>query len=679
MWTKGNYRRIFLDMHICDDRPEYLSKLNLENIVDTLQDAGAQTIVVKSRPHTGVALFPTKFGRMHKGLKGRDYVGEMIKLCHDKGIAVQAYFSQMFDNWAYENHPEWRMINGEGKTSREEADYANESLFRRGRYGLVCPNNVEYREYAKNCLVELTEKYEFESIFLDMPFWPEVCFCPSCQQKYFDATGKDIPHVVDWGDEDFKEWQALRETWLGEFTQFTANCVHSVRPEVTTEQNLSVIAKSWAMATSDSVAQASDYAGADLFGGYLEQSYVCKYLRNITKSFPIEFITSRCDPSLDYHTTTKSEEELLLHTMTALVHDGAISFCDGMNPDGTIVDAFYKNVLKNVFTESSKYEKYVGGELISDVALWYPTHSKCSWSENGTSVISDVFSYEFLETNLNMATIMREHNILFDVIPSNKLSDTKAKVFVVGNVVNVSDEDMKEIEDFLNNGGKVYLSGHIGHPRLYELLEASDIGMTKHNVTYMSPTKAGREIFVDFDGVAPLNIQGKMEQLEFSGEHEVLATMTLPYTMTATLEYSSIHSNPPGVYTSVPCVVRKKVGNGEILWTSAPIENETPYLSRCLVGKLMKDLVGVSSLEMESPGCVEVIEWVKDGKSYLAVMNEQDHSPFIPIHDIFITVPRRIDSAIDLGTSTKLQLEEVGNGTKIAVPKLQVCNVIELN
>ena len=679
MWTKGNYRRIFLDMHICDDKPEYLSKLDPEYIVNTLKEAGAQMIVVKSRPHTGIALFPTKFGRMHKGLNGRDYVGEMIKLCHDNEIAVQTYFSQMFDNWAYDNHPEWRMINGAGMTSLEETDYYNKSMFRRGRYGLVCPNNIEYREYAKNCLIEMTEKYKFESIFLDMPFWPEVCFCPSCRKRYFDATGKDIPRVVDWGNEEFKNWQTLRDEWMGEFAKFTADCVHSVRPEVTIEQNLSLIAEPWIMATSDSVADASDYAGGDLYGGYLEQSYMCKYFRNITKSFPIEFITSRCEPTLAYHTTTKSEEELLLHTMAALVHDGAISVCDGMNPDGTIVEPVYKHVLKNVFDESSKYEKYVGGELISDVALWYPTHSKCSWSENGNPVVSDAFSHEFLETNLNMARIMREHNILFDVIPSRKLKDTKAKVFIMGNVANVSDEDMGAIEDFLNIGGKVYLSGHVGHERLYELLEATDIGMTEHNVTYMNPTVEGKEIFVGFDDIAPLNIQGRMEQLRFSGEHEVLATITLPYTMTETLDYSAIHSNPPGIRTSVPCVVRKKVGKGEILWTSAPIENAPPYMSRCVVGRMVKEMVEIPSLEIEAPGCVEVIEWVKEGESYLAVMNEQEHSPFIPVNDIFVTVPRKINRAVDVGTGIELQLEKTDNGTKISVSKLQVCNIIKLS
>lgn len=120
MWIEGNYRRSFLDMHIDDWNEEFLSRVDPEGLVKLLKDAGMQQIVVKCRPHTGLAFYPTKTGRMHKGLQGRDYVGEMIQLCHSNGIAVMAYFSQIFDNWAYEKHPEWRMINGYGKTSRED-------------------------------------------------------------------------------------------------------------------------------------------------------------------------------------------------------------------------------------------------------------------------------------------------------------------------------------------------------------------------------------------------------------------------------------------------------------------------------------------------------------------------------------------------------------------------------
>lgn len=296
MWTEGNYRRIFLDMHIDDWNEEFMSQVNPSNIVELLKDAGAQQVVVKTRSHTGLSTYPTKIGRMHRGLKGRNYTKEMIELCHENGIAVMAYFSQVFDNYAYDNHPDWRLVNLDGKTARQYCDYKSKSMFRKGRYGLVCPNNEDYRQYVKETLEELTSNYQFESIFLDMPFWSEVCYCPSCKKKYFERTGKEMPTVIDWYDEEFKKFQEIREEWMAEFTMLSTKAVKGINPEVTIEHNMSPASAPWQFATTDLVADACDYVGGDLYGGFLEQSFICKYYRNLSKTLPFVYITSRCDP-----------------------------------------------------------------------------------------------------------------------------------------------------------------------------------------------------------------------------------------------------------------------------------------------------------------------------------------------------------------------------------------------
>ena len=89
--------------------------------VEALKAAGVQAAMVKGKPHTGLCYYPTKVGRMHKGLKGYDYFGEMIQKCHENGIAVIAYFTQIFDNWAYEEHPSWRLVTAEGKKAGKGA------------------------------------------------------------------------------------------------------------------------------------------------------------------------------------------------------------------------------------------------------------------------------------------------------------------------------------------------------------------------------------------------------------------------------------------------------------------------------------------------------------------------------------------------------------------------------
>ena len=680
MWIKGNYRRIFLDMHIDDWNEEFLSKVNPEGLVTLLRDSGAQQIVVKCRPHTGLAHFPTKFGRMHKGLKGRDYVKEMIYHCHKNNIAVMAYFSQIFDNWAYEHHPDWRVVNYEGKTSREYEEYNHHSMFRKGRYGIVCPNNMEYRAYVKECLTELTQNYEFESIFLDMPFWPEVCYCYSCRAKYYAETSREYPRTIDWNDPEFRHWQELREEWLGDFASFTANCVKDVRPEVTIEHNMAVATAPWQFATTDLVAEACDYVGGDLYGGYMEQTFVCKYYKNLSKSLPFVYITSRCDPSLSYHTTTKSEEELLLHAITALAHNGAFSICDGANPDGTLCEDVYRGVVQNVFETMKPIEKYVGGDLVSNVAIWFANRSKYDWKDNGKPINGDInhesYANDFINNPLMIGQIMREENIPFDVIPSKKLSSYNGNLLIISNVVNIRDDEILAIENFVSRGGSLYISGHLGHPRLLELLEAEYIGTTEHDVTYMNPTDNGKRFFYDFTEKSPMSLQSKQEIINLNGRYELLATITLPYTMTGKKEFSSIHSNPPGIHTNMPAAILKNFGLGRIIWVSAPIENSKPYMSRKVVNRMIRELCGELPFTSNAPAFVEILSWYKDEKNYFAIINQQEKAPIASMNGIEIYIPHIINHARIVDTNEIIPIRIENDKTIIQLPVLNIFQII---
>ncbi|MFP3155995.1 alpha-L-fucosidase [Lachnospiraceae bacterium ZAX-1] len=676
MWFENNYRRIFLDMHIADWNEEFLANVNPKALVELLRDAGTQQIVVKCRTHTGLAHYPTEIGRMHRGLKGRDYVGEMIKYCHENDIAVMAYFSQIFDNWAYENHPAWRLINWEGKTSREYEEYENDNLFRRGRYGIVCPNNEGYRAYVSECLKEITTKYQFETIFLDMPFWSEVCYCPSCREKYYKATGLEYPRMIDWANPDFRHWQELREEWMGEFAKLSTAAVKSIRPEVTIEHNMAAVTAPWIKGTTDLVGDACDYVGGDLFGGYLQQTFICKYYKNLSKALPFVYMTSRCDPSLDYHTTTKTEEELLLHAITALVHNGAFSIVDGANPDGTLCEDVYKGIVKRVFSATEPYEKYVSGDLIHNVAIWLASRSKYDWKDNGRSINMEAYRdspvNEYLNNPLCMGGIMREENIPFEVIPSRKLKEYDGRLLIISNVLNIRDEEMNDIENFVQNGGNLYVSGHLGNKRLAELLEAECCGMTEYNVAYMNPTDSGKRFFSDFNEKSPMAVQSRQEILKLRGEYELLAAITLPYTMTGTKDFSAIHSNPPGIHTDMPAAFMKKVGKGKILWVSAPIESSRPYMSRKVISRMVRELCEELPFTSNAPAFVEILGWKKEGKCYFAAINQQESAPIAPMFNIEITLPYEIKSATMLETGEALEVTVQDKKSVIHLPELNI-------
>jgi Beta-galactosidase len=662
-------------MHIDDWNDVFLSKLDTEDIVSTLKNAGTQNIVVKGKPHTGLCYWPCSIGRMHRGLKGRDYIGEMIELCHTNGIDVIVYYSQIFDNWAYDNHPSWRCVYVDGLSSKEKAHH----FFKKGRYGVVCPNNVEYREYVKANLQELNRNYKFEGMFLDMPFWPEVCYCMSCRERYLKESGKELPRVVDWNDTGWKEFQYAREKWMGEFAAFSTGCIKEINPEVTVEHNFAVALFPWQFANTDFVMDACDYAGGDYYGGYLQQTFACKYYKNVSPNLPFSYITSRCDPDLVHHTTTKTREELLLHAITALVHNGAFSICDGMNPDGTICNEAYDDVIKKVFDDTGRYEKYVNGKLLSNVSIWFATHSKFEMTGNGESVSEQKLDIEgFAEGKVKMAAILRENNIPFEVVASRNLKDIRDDVLVISDTISIRDDEMDAIEEYVKSGGNLYISGFIGHKKLLELLEIDYKGMTEHSFTYMNPAEKGKAVFEGFNEKNPLTVNSSQHIVKIKGQCDVLATITLPYTLTDTEQFASIHSNPPGIATDMPAVVLKNIGKGRIMWLAASIEKSKPYMSRKVVNNLVKYLCSELKFTSNAPAFVEILGWEKDGRRYYAAINQQEVMPISPVYDVFIEVPGKIDKARRLDNGGEIAVMYDGKKSRIELPKIDIFLMIEV-
>ncbi|MGB9683288.1 MAG: alpha-L-fucosidase, partial [bacterium] len=167
-WFSRDYRRNLVDMHIEDWDERFLSQFDSKRYVELLKIAKVTTAMIYANSHVGYCYWPTKTGYMHRGIKGKDILGEMIDLCHKEGINVVIYYSLIFNNWAYEKEPSWRIVLADGKASRVWT----------GRYGVCCPNSG-YREFVLSQIEELCRNYNFEGIFFDMTFWPAVCYCKS--------------------------------------------------------------------------------------------------------------------------------------------------------------------------------------------------------------------------------------------------------------------------------------------------------------------------------------------------------------------------------------------------------------------------------------------------------------------------------------------------------------------
>ncbi|MEM2562984.1 MAG: beta-galactosidase trimerization domain-containing protein [Candidatus Bathyarchaeia archaeon] len=633
-WFKKVYRRNVVDMHIADWDENFRSEFNAKKYVEALALARVESTVVYATSHMGLCYYPTKIGAMHKGLRGRDILGEVIDLCHENGINVVVYYSLIFNVWAYDAHPDWRIIRADGKEAAENS-----------RYGVCCPNSP-YRDFAIKQVEEICKNYDFEGIRFDMTFWPTVCYCKHCQEKYSEEVGGEIPRIVNWLDQKWVTFQRKREKWLIDFAALITSTVRRIKPEVTAEHQSSTYDKSWLLSVTQKLSEQCDFLQGDFYGGLLEESFACKLFHNLTKNKPCAFETSS-NVSLTDHTTLKPKELLELEAYAAIANGAAFVFIDAINPDGTLNESVYYT-MREIFEEIEKYEKYLGGEPIADAAIYFSTESKFDLADNGKNVMEASQKMPHLESALNVAESFIRNHIPFTVITKKNLGSLSSyKVLVLPNVLMMDEEEAEAFREFVKNGGVLYASKHtslirkdgkMGDFLLSDLLGVSYLGETKESFTYISPIGKGEEVLLGYSSKYPLSIYGSQLKVEAREGAEVLGKIILPYTDPAdTKHFASIHSNPPGKITNYPAIILNNYGKGRAIYITGDLER-VKYHQNTFI-RLIRLLYPKSfSFESDAPGFVEMtlFDQKNHGRYIITLLNLIEEC--IPIRGINVKI-----------------------------------------
>lgn len=170
---------------------------DVQQIVDNAKSIGANMLLwlVKARmTDTAPALwYPSEIGLSHEACYEYDSFGDVIKMAHDAGIEVHAYFSTFTegDIGAKEvrgkkpplaEHPEWAVVDRQGRRSE-----------------FVCASHVGYREYLGSLMEEVIDKYpSIDGINIDFIRYPRsACFCDNCKKNIKERFGLTVDQTVD--------------------------------------------------------------------------------------------------------------------------------------------------------------------------------------------------------------------------------------------------------------------------------------------------------------------------------------------------------------------------------------------------------------------------------------------------------------------------------------------------
>jgi putative glycosyl hydrolase-like family 6 (GHL6) protein/glycosyl hydrolase family 42 (putative beta-galactosidase) len=662
-WFQRGYRRMLVDMHIPDWDSAFLSKYDPAEMVRLYKKAGLTSAMFYAQSHVGLCYWPTTTGKMHEGLSGRDMVGETLTLLREAGIDACAYYSVVYNNWATLEHPEWRLVPA-SETSESDAQ------FRGGRYGYCCPNNPGYRAFARAQVEELVRGYDFDGLFIDMTFWPRICICDHCRTRFRNEAGAEFPQIIDWCSPEWCRFQAAREAWMTEFAGALTGWAKEVRAGLSVYHNFATSAFNWTLGLSFEATEANDFLGADFYGDPMEQLVVSKLMNNLSRNRPIEFMTSRCLTLTD-HETNKTPDEIRMQAMATTLFSGAMLFIDAIHPDGTANPKPY-GMIREVYDEMSRYEPFLGGEPVEDVAIYFSSESKMDFAENGTPLgQAELWAAEYPHKKAvrNVSRVLQQAHVPFGIITRKQLAELdRYKVLVLPNVLRMDAEEVDAVREYVRRGGRLYASrltsltetAGIRHEdfMLADVfgchVEADDAGC----VTYVKPRDADLTLAItpqDYLSIMrPWPVPGSPAVGDRANgtlclgpevDGDVMATLTRPYTeergTVSDQNWSSIHSTPPWRDTDIPVIVRHRFGRGRAIYSAVDIEClEGQAGDRVLLHLLRNLLDDRQSASAETHPCVwmSVTNQADRQRLIVAFLNYQRQLPSIPIAEVPFTL-----------------------------------------
>jgi hypothetical protein len=667
-------------MHIPDWDPKFLSEFNADRYVEALVQSRAQSIVCYAHSHVGLFNYPTKVGRQHAGLNGRDIVAEMIDRCHQHNIAVVLYVSVIHDRWASDQHPDWRIIHPNG------GDFGRGS-----RHGFVCPNSP-YREYVRAWTREIAERFDLDGMRFDMTFWTCVCYCGRCQERWRKEVGGDMPRTVDWTDERWVTFQRKREQWLGEFAEICTSTVKAAKPDATVEHQASIYPGSWNNGASWPLVAQNDFLQGDFYGDALQGSFVRKLLEDLTPRRPFGYETS-FSVSLQDHTARKSEALLEAKASAAIVDAAAFIFIDAIDPIGTVNPHAHER-MGRVFDRLMPHYRELGGDRVADIGLFYSLESRFDMRSNGKSVLEvDNGADTHTRSTLQAARALLSSRLPWRIVTRRSISQLpRLKTLVLSNVHHLSGPEVDAIREWVRSGGTLYASGATSlvlntGQRQPDFMLGDVLGVSlaqadwRDREHYLSPTDAGRADFPGWDAKYPAFVRGPMMDVRALPGATALATRTLPWPAPDARSFSSIHSNPPWQATDHAEVVHHRFGHGSAVYSASLIE-EVETLQESWV-RLLRRLCARPAFEVSAHPAVEatLFHQPERRRYVLSLVNFQRDLPNVPVDGMAIRLrlPQRVQSVRVLPSGQPVRLRREGDGVTFTAPRLNTLLMLALH
>ena len=666
-WTQDSFFRTLTDFHI----PNFegaLEKFDPERYADSIKRSGCTTTYVAATNCLGLCFYPTEVGMRHKAAE-RDLFGATLKACHDRGIRVICYMNS-WGTFVTDAHPEWEVINSKGITKRDKY-----------RFGNPCPNNEEFRAYINGIVRELVSGYDIDGLWVDMNgIFAPVCYCKACVEKYRRVSGKELPRVLDFDAPELHTYFRFKHDSVTDYIAEMRKTALAIKPDITVTFQSAQLGDPFRYGHNGiKFYDHCDYLAGDFYTGRDGINTISRLLYRLSDQLPFEYMISRCSGTLDAHTMRKDIGEITRQAFCAYMQKGAFVLIDAIDPDGEFNEDYYTDI-SGLADTLAPYLSHLDYEekALREIAVYYSIDSAARNDEHVGKDIDDIRTTKLLGRLENISRALGRAHLDFDVLTKRSLDALgEYKVLILPDAEMLCDEEVEAIRAFVKAGGCAYVSGKTsikdGEGNVHGNFRLADVlGLTFEDCfaiypSYLAPVDNHRALFGKYNAKYPHMIKERMvKATPTSGE--TLATVTLPVSCPSDhLHFSSAISDPPMNATAYPAIHENTFGKGRVIWCAGRLENDKIPDNMTLFTDLILRLLGEPQVKVDAPDCVEHVLYKGKDCWKLNLLNHQEITPTIPIHDMTVTINVGDKKVQSVTSATGEKINWVQDGASLTI------------
>lgn len=567
----------------------------------------------------GIAFYPTKipYHGVSANMKGRDPFGEMVAGCRKLGMKVLARIDpHAMPASSFEAHPEWVSRNADGTPRRH---WTATDLYLTCQFG---PYNFEL---MPKVIDEISTTYRPDGFFGNRWSSRTICYCNSCQTLYKAATGGPLPATDDPATEEgrtFARWVEARMLGLIDLWNQTLQAKRPGTFFIPGLDRRSIV---------DYDGKATGSRLPLVFGDRQARSHrtvltstgpmmwnagrFAKEMHAYMGDKPIGFIISvGLEEEYRWKDSVQSEAEIRMWTAGALAH-GARPWVTKFNAKP--LDTRWMPVVSNIYNWLYKNEPYFRNTgNLARVGLVFSAKSDAYLGGHEHHVDVEGHRRGYYQALL-------EARIPFDSVDTAFLdaaSLRRYKLLILPNVAVLSDEQCRQIRDFVAAGGAIVathetsLYDEFGKKRtdfaladLFGCHVAGDVEKRMQNsyVTLRHPHAS----VASLRGVERTVASVQRIPVRADGSSEIPLTLVPHY---PDLPMERVFTDQ--TRTDIPMAFCRSFGKGRVVYLPMDLDRTFDELSygdhlQLLTGFARWAAQGSQPMEVSGPGLVDMAYW----------------------------------------------------------------------